>query len=146
MPAPTSYNEDGLKAFMLGQVGNMGAVLGLDVNSFTEAVSDTLLAYGVPDVALALDIPKLRALARVEAWRVAVQQAAGRYDFQTQNAKHSRSALFAQAKEGLTLALADASGYASLTSNDNVIGISGFAYADNPYVDYEDSNAEFRRP
>lgn len=76
MAMPTSYTEEGLAAFMVQAIGHVAGGLGLTAGSFVEAVNDTINAYGVDDITEATDIPALRTLARMYAWRVAADNAA----------------------------------------------------------------------
>ena len=130
MPIPTVYSEPLLQQYMLNQTGNLGVVLELDVTDFIEAVADTLLAYGVTGIANATDIAKLRALAKVEAWRVAKAHAAGRTDFDVESAALKRSQLIAQVQMFLDMAEADALLYG--LSNYRVT-VGALVYSDDPY-------------
>lgn len=128
MAIPTSYSEETLKAFMLAALSNLGATLGLTAASFDEAVNDTLLAYGVSDIAQATDMAKLRGLAKVAAWQVAVAASAGDYDFSADGGNYRRSQLHEQARKGLAAAEADA----ALYGGDNQASIGVMAWGD-PY-------------
>lgn len=128
MAIPTSYSEETLKAFMLAALSGLGTALGLTAASFDEAVNDTLLAYGVSDIAQATDMAKLRGLARVAAWQVAVAAAAGDYDFSADGGNYRRSQLHEQARKGLAAAEADA----ALYGGDNQASIGVMAWTD-PY-------------
>lgn len=88
---------------MLGALGELGAMLALTTASFTEAVNETLLAYGVAVIANATDIRKLRALAKVEAWKVALTAAGGRIDWSEAGASFKQSQYRSAAEAGLKL-------------------------------------------
>lgn len=112
MPVPTSYTEANLATFMHGCLGDVATELGwLAASSYSEAVTETLLAYGVTDIAGATDMRKLRALARREAWRAAVGSLASRYDFTADGASHHLSQVYSQAQHALAAAEADAVRY-----------------------------------
>lgn len=111
MAIPGSYTEETLKTYMLTVLRQLGAVLGMTVNSFDEAVNEVLLAYGVADIADATDIPKLRALAKVEAWKVALAEAGARIDWSEAGASFKQSQYRAAAREGLLGAEAEAARY-----------------------------------
>jgi hypothetical protein len=111
MAIPGSYTEETLKTYMLTVPGQLGAVLGMTVNSFNEAVNEVLLAYGVATIADATDIPKLRALAKVEAWKVALAEAGARIDWSEAGASFKQSQYRAAAREGLLDAEAEAVRY-----------------------------------
>jgi hypothetical protein len=54
--------------------------IGLTTNDFEESVWDTLIAYGADTIAEAMDIPKLRAFARIDAWKKVVLATSAKYD------------------------------------------------------------------
>ena len=58
MAVMTSYSEDTLADYMLLVTKAVSAAAGIDYAAFAEAVNDTLLAYGVTDIADATDIKK----------------------------------------------------------------------------------------
>lgn len=113
MPVPTSYTEEQLATFMHGCLGDVATELGwsVDGGSYSEAVTEALLAYDVADIADATDMRKLRALARREAWRAAVASLAARYDFTADGASHHLSQIHAAAQAALAAAEADAARY-----------------------------------
>ena len=108
MAIPASYTEETLAAFMLATLKQLGAVLGLALGDFEEAVNETLLAYGVANIADATDVPRLRALAKVEAWKVAQAQAGSRIDWSEAGASFKQSQYRTAVKDGLELAIAEA--------------------------------------
>lgn len=138
MPAPTAYTEQQLAIYMLSSIGNLGTVLELTADHFREAVNDTLLAYGdVDSIGDADDIKKLRALAKVEAWRVAVEQSSGMYNFQSHDGRYDRATIHAQALVGLGLAENAAAIYTVVDDTDNAsytVGVSRFTHAYDPYA------------
>ena len=105
MAAPTIYDESELSDFMIAELRNVATVLGwTDLSDMQEAVNETLIVYGVEDIALASDIPMLRAFARREAWRAAVASLAADYDFEADGGNYKRSQLQSQAVKALALA------------------------------------------
>ena len=51
MAAPTSYTEETLATFMHTKLGKIASALGYAAaSSYSEEVSDTLLAYGTDDI------------------------------------------------------------------------------------------------
>lgn len=134
MAIPTAYTESTLRSYMAASLGAIADTLGLDQTSFIEAVNDVLLAYGVSDVAQATDIAKLRALARVEALRVAQASVALAYDFAADGASFDRSqmaariaALLAQAEADAARVVAGAAGAAW------AVGVGTLAVPGDPY-------------
>jgi hypothetical protein len=116
---------------MLDAVGNLGAILGIVADDMSEAVNETLLAYGADAVTDATDIGKLRALARIEAWRVAVAKSAGSYEFTANNATFKRAQIHTDAQAGLLRAESEAArrGYAS----GGYVGVTTVTYANDPH-------------
>lgn len=111
MPIPTTYSEPELRLFMLESVGSLADVLGLTTDHFDEAINETLLSYDVDDLSDATDIRKLRALARVEAARVAVRRSAGWYNMRSGQDSLERATVHKQAKEALADAIVEAGPY-----------------------------------
>jgi hypothetical protein len=95
----------------------------------TEAMYSALLAYGVSNVILCTDMAKLRALARVYAWRAVVAAVAGDYDFTDAGSTYNRSQITQNAQDALALAEADAWAYLP----GGVITRQPFTLTDNPY-------------
>lgn len=112
MPAPTAYTEAGLAAYMHAQLGDVADVLGWSTGAgtgnYTEAVNEALIAYGVGDIALATSIGKLRAVARREAWRLALNSLVARTDFTIDGQQFADSKLADAARARLAEAEADA--------------------------------------
>lgn len=114
MPAPATYTEERLAAYMAATVGDLAAALGWagdPLPALQEAVNNVLLDYGADDVADVTDIRKVRALASVEAWRAAVASLAARYDFSNPEGSYKRSQMLAGAQKALLAAEAVASEY-----------------------------------
>lgn len=133
MPIPGSYTEETLKDFMLATLEDLGSVLGLTAARFTEAVNETLLSYGVSDIASATDIAKLRALAKVEAWKVAVKAASGRIDWSEAGASFKQSQYRTAAIAGLALAQSEAAKYGEDPLAGNVVTVGKMSFPD-PYA------------
>jgi hypothetical protein len=96
MAVPTVYTDLELQDYMLTSLGELGTALDLSVDSFYEAVTDVLLAYGVSDLAAATDIAKIRRLARAAALRVAATKAATFFDFTADGATFRKSQILGQ--------------------------------------------------
>lgn len=112
MPIPAAYTEDQLALYMHRALGQVADVLGLNpVSDYGDAVIDTLLAYGAQNISQATDMAKLRTLARREAWRLANDAAATRYDVNIDGAQMARSQLHTQIAAGLSRAETDALAY-----------------------------------
>lgn len=116
MSAPNSYTEATLAAYMHSILGDTATALGWasGTASYGEAVNETLLAYGVGDISSVSgrdSISKLRALARVEAWRQVAAYTAGGYDFTADGASYQRSQMHQQAQDAMKAAEADAMRY-----------------------------------
>lgn len=136
MPAPTVYTEQTLTAYMLSVTSKISSVLQLDAHDFTEAVADTLLAYGVDDISSATRIAKLRALAKVEAWRTVKAATAGQVTFSADGSSFNLSDLREQAQSNLETAELEAMHY-GLTGY--AVGVAAISYANDPYAETEES-------
>lgn len=142
MPVPTSYTEEELAQYMHAALGKTAEALNLTAPaSYEEAVNDALLAYGQTDITQitgAAAIQKLRALARVAAWRFVIANFAALYDFSADGGSYSRSQLLANAKEALKMAED-----AALPYGENYAGkIVKVRHVDDPYVvQSEEENA-----
>ena len=130
MPIPTIYNEPLLQHYMLNQTGNLGVVLSLTATNFIEAVADTLLAYGATDIANATDIAKLRALAKVEAWKVAVAHAAGYIEFTADGSSFKANQMHQQALAGLEAAETAAMEFGL---SNYMVTVATLRYSNDPY-------------
>jgi hypothetical protein len=115
MAIPASYTEQELTEYMLSTTSAVAGVVELESYAFSEAVNDVLVTYGVDTIAEAIDIAKLRSLAKVEAWRTVIGYLMIAYDFSADGASYKRSQMLAAAKDALASAQADAevSGYSS---------------------------------
>lgn len=112
MAIPASYTDDTLAGYMLAIVGEIAGPDLLDWSewSFSEAVTNTLLAYGADDIADisgAENIRRLRMLATREAWRAVVFATAHEHDFGASlpgATNTRRSQIHRQARDMLALA------------------------------------------
>lgn len=144
MAIPTTYTEKALAEFMHTTLGKVAKALDLHVmpdgpGDYAEAVNDALLDYGAQDIATITgmdNIQKLRALAKVCAWRHVVNNFAALYNFSADGGSYSRSQLFDQAKAALKIAESQALPYAT----NNVIRIRKVDHIHDPYTvrDIED--------
>lgn len=142
MAAPTTYTETELATFMLAELGNVAAALGWAVQTNVQpAIDETLLVYGVDSIAEVTgreNIRKLRAFARVEAWRLAVNSLAADYDFKADGGDYKRSQLHDQAGQALERAQADA---AEFDVSVNVISRDAVVSIHDPYQVLDDDEA-----
>lgn len=143
MAAPTAYTEVGLGQFMLHELGNVAGALGwVNAQQVQPAIDEALLVYGVADIASATDVRKLRALARVQVWRLAVQSLAADYDFRADGGDYKRSQLFDRASKALDRAVADAAEYdPAPVSYGAVVGVDSVVSIHDPYVMLTDEEA-----
>ena len=130
MAIPTSYTEETLMDHMLSTTEAVAEIAGVDSYAFEEAVNDTLTAYGAATIDLATNIAKLRALAKVEAWKTLITYLMTLYDFTADGASYKRSQMLAAAEAALSKAEADAAlaGYSTVYS----IEMGTMVYSD-PY-------------
>jgi hypothetical protein len=134
---PTSYTEATLKAFMHATIGAVADSLEWTTvgTKYDEAMIETLLAYGVTDIANATDIKKLRALARREVWRSVLAEVSSDIDFSADGARYSQQQLFTMAQQQFQMASADATPFDS--SGSNVVSLETVNYGD-PYMPLEE--------
>lgn len=92
MPIPTTYTEGELAVYMHATLGELAAWLALTPNtsSYDQQITDTLIAYQVIDIASANDIAKLRAIAKREAWRMAMERTAIAYNISADDQRFDR--------------------------------------------------------
>lgn len=101
-----------LGQYILRQTRGVNAALGWStMQEVADIIDDVLLDYGVPTVEAAIDLRKLRILARYFAWRAAVEQLAGKIPVTIAGNTWNRDRLQAQAKEALTIAKDEAAIY-----------------------------------
>lgn len=133
MALPSSYSEAELRAYMVTVTSNVAAALGWSEANFAEAVNDTLALYGVTDIVEATDIPKLRTLAKVEAWRAVADATVADYQFSADGGSFSRQQLHQQAVAALERAEGDAVSRGYVDFNTLTIGIGTVKHSD-PYL------------
>lgn len=98
MSVPASYDQHEITYYMHSTLGKTAEALGwAPPNSYEEAVTDTLLLYGVDDIASATDIEKLRACARLAAWQAVEADTAGYFQFSTDGQSFHREQIHQQA-------------------------------------------------
>lgn len=95
MPIPTSYTEDSLGAYMHRSLGEMAVLLQLtaDAAGFSDQIADVLIACGVDNIASVTDIAKLRAVAKREAWKLAMERTAIAYNIAMDDQRLEREKL-----------------------------------------------------
>lgn len=127
---PAAYTEFTLLAYMVTVTRAVAGALGWGADDFTEALNDTLIAYGVESVGDAGNIPKLRALAKVEAWRAVVAGTVADFNFSVDGGNYSREQIHTHAVEALTRALEQAAPYVDTTDGYGIVmGAMGFTDA-----------------
>lgn len=83
MSVPAAYSEQDLLTYLVALLGKTATDLGWTTANVAEAYTDTLILYGVSSVGSATDIGKLRACARLAAWRAVEAETAPNYHFST---------------------------------------------------------------
>lgn len=118
---PTAYTEATLATMMHTVLSDVAADLGfVDPDSYSEPIIDVELALGVDDVADETDIAKIRAFARVAAFKHAITAASARYDSADGTQSLKRSQMAAQLREALTLAEAEAAAFPAANTSYEV--------------------------
>lgn len=113
MAIPTGYTEEGLMNYMHAALEGVGDVLGFDPpHGYDDAFYEVMFVYGEDDVTAVSgshNLRRLRAIARVEAWRKVMAATTGDYDFRREDgATYNRSQMNAQARQNFTQALKEA--------------------------------------
>ncbi|HEY3312023.1 MAG TPA: hypothetical protein VGK00_10320 [Anaerolineales bacterium] len=113
MPIPASYTEKSLAEFMAAELGKVATLLGYavgagDAGAYAEAVNESILRYGAATIAEATDILKIRAFARVEAWRKACNDLATFYKVSSDGSTFDRETVYKQAVVNLNRAFMQA--------------------------------------
>ncbi len=136
MTPPILYTEKSLAEFMNAELGKVAILLGyavgaLDAGSYAEQVNEAILRYGVTVIGSCTDIMKIRALARVEAWRKACNDLTTTYKFSSDGSSFERETIFNQAATNLNRVLALALVYD--TTGAYVIRITRLKPVNDPY-------------
>jgi hypothetical protein len=145
MAIPSSYTEAELQDYMVEITAAIASVIGLTAGNFYQAVNETLLSYGVDDIADATDIRKLQALARVEAWRYVADSTVAEYDVSRDSGEtqvwDKRSQLHTQSVKRLEAARADAErqGYIADDATYNTVAFGTLTYSDDYVITEEES-------
>ena len=128
MPLPSSYTEDGFKAYLHGRLnrGGVADAFGWTVasGSYDEVVNDVLLAYGVADIAEATDVAKLRALGNLALWQAAKEAAVLEVDYSADGTSFSREAIFRHIETMLGQATYDAIPFVSGSYSVDIYSVS----------------------
>lgn len=132
---PTVYTEATLADYMHRATKEVANAVGWSVDSYEEAIIDTLIAYGATALSDATDIPKLRALAKVAAWAALVDATAADYAFSVDGGSYNRNQLHEQAVAALQRATEAASAYASADTG-YTIGQGSMVFKDT-YARYQ---------
>jgi hypothetical protein len=140
MPAPLSYSESDLAAFMVDELADVAVALGWTATTprLVRAVYATERACGVPDISSVTDPAMVEAVGAREAWRAAMGAAAARVNKRVGDLSKSESDLFAQCRANYLTASTEAMAY----DTTNVIGVASVTYAPDVYGPL-DTSGEF---
>lgn len=130
MSIPTGYDETGCANLMLSYIDAVAGQMGwTGLSNVQESVNETILAYGVTDIANCTDIRKVRTLARREIWRQVRAATSGSHDFEADGGKYSMSQIHAMACSEFDIASNDAVPF------DTQLGvkITAVTYNQDPY-------------
>jgi len=133
MAAPTSYTEYTLANYMHTLIANDDLVNELVTTlkwnvtngSYNEAINETLLVLEVDDIASISGrdaIRQLRAVARMELWRLVVQRTVPAYQVSDGVATTSRNQIWEHAKAMLEMATADVVAMGVGINDSNSVG------------------------
>lgn len=118
MPAPSSYTEATLAAYMVGVLSSAAGALGLTTASaaITQAVTTVERILGVSDVAELTDMAKLETIATWRAWQAALDTATASFDVSSGGGGGTSSAKLSQLFDQIAKRLAMAEDAASIYS------------------------------
>lgn len=132
MSMSTFTTADALAVYMLSEVGPLADDLGLTVDALMPAVEDVLYGYFGADggvITDATDTRKLRALARMEAWRTAVAWCAADFD----TSADGESLSLSQRQTHAVARLTDAINRAGAWTDANAVIITNLVYTADPF-------------
>lgn len=131
MPLPAVYTEDSLIAYMEAELGETGTTLGLsESDALPEAVNEVigLLGHALSEETTTSGLMKVRAAARWQAWKSALNVAAGRFDVSLAGGKKFvQSQIFEQINA--KLATTEADYYAAVATDQTATGIAPSFFA-----------------
>ncbi|MCA9936192.1 MAG: hypothetical protein H6662_15605 [Ardenticatenaceae bacterium] len=139
MTVPSAYSEATLKTYLHGILSRGGIAATLDwqieAGSYDEIITDTLLAYGVDDIAEATDVAKLRALARLALWEAVETAVPLEINYTADGATFNREAIFQHVQTMLQRARLDAFAY----TDDYQVDVLGVQRDYDPYdaIDFD---------
>ena len=146
MPAPTSYTDAALAAFMCVELGPIADVLGWVPGTprVEHAVYAAARLLDVSDVSTLTDMAALEAVARLSIWRAAEGSLSSTYDITTDGQSLKRDQLWQHAKamvaryedECARLGISTASGSGAVT-------IHAVTRSEDPYALPAATGAEF---
>ena len=131
MPVPTALTDTMLATYMHGSLRSVAAAFGYTVpDSYEDAITDALIAYG--DAATVEDVPadgiaRIRALAKVAAWRMALADATPRTDTTSDGQSTRRSQFWEHIRIGLEAAEREAAAFPATYGGSSMASVT---YAD----------------
>jgi hypothetical protein len=148
MAVPTSYTEHTLAEYMHDELGKVATLLGYavgvaDAGSYAEAVIEAQITFGGAIATVdASTVPEIRALARIEAWRKAVNDLVTYYKFSAEGSAFEREAVLLNATKNLERAYAAAAAFITLPF-DYASKVAALAAAAQAAVDAAAATALF---
>jgi hypothetical protein len=121
--------------YLHGVLGVTAEMIGWTVagDSYAEVINDTLLAYGVADIAQAADVSKLRTLGRMCLWQMAKTAVIPEVNYSADGQNYSREAIFQHIDNMLSQARIDALPFYDTGYQMDMYGVS----YDDPYAPIE---------
>jgi hypothetical protein len=110
--APAQYTEETFILYIRDGVfrRKVADILRWDLTTnYQEIVDQTLLDYGVATIEEALNIPKLRALGRMNAWKAVMEANVPAYQATADGATFHRDQIYDHARQQYNEAVSDAS-------------------------------------
>lgn len=142
MPVPSAYTETELSQFMIDTLGDVASVINrTSIGDYEEEVIDALLLYGVTTVADASNIAKIRACAKVAAWRKALTNLITRYNFQTDQQRFERIEMAKMARNALLMAEEEAASHGAILGS--TVEVGAFSFPEGAYDPARDEDFEY---
>lgn len=139
MTLPTLYTEQTIIIYLKVTLDTVEDIVAISFSKWTEMANDLLVMYGVTDYANATDITKVRALAKVVAWKAAMEAVSAWYKYSADGGSYDRNQIFEMCQSNYKNALHDASAYGT----DYEIKITEVSPIQSPYK-YDPNRIDMR--
>ena len=130
MTLPTSYTSATIVTYMQNILDVVKDIVSISTNKWDEVANDVLVMYGVTEYTSITDITKVRAIAKMLAWKTAMEAVSAWYNFSADGGRYDRKQIWEMCKDNYQDALDGAMVYDS----NYVITIGEIVHVQNPYT------------